>query len=265
MTVFLAVFKLAVSTLAGVISLGLRFLDLAYSLTTASVNGVMLAVADEPCVLPSQMEYIFRPSLSVTDITAGLLSLLMSMLNFPVVSVTAVTAVTVDGLASKKVTVVLVKGAPVATVPLKSADATGVLTGAVTGVVTGVVTGAATGVVTGAVTGAVVGVVAGVVAGAVVGVVPGVLAGVVPGVGVVNGVVRGVETGAVAVGDSAAGVLSGAGVGAAVDFSKLGSGVEPPPPQPVRITVAAVMSACERPWLTRWNGFFIRSLVDSVG
>lgn len=262
MTVFLAVFKLAVSTLAGVISLGLRFLDLAYSLTTASVNGVMLAVADEPCVLPSQMEYIFRPSLSVTDITAGLLSLLMSMLNFPVVSVTAVT---VDGLASKKVTVVLVKGAPVATVPLKSADATGVLTGAVTGVVTGVVTGAVTGVVTGAVTGAVVGVVAGVVAGAVVGVVPGVLAGVVPGVGVVNGVVRGVETGAVAVGDSAAGVLSGAGVGAAVDFSKLGSGVEPPPPQPVRITVAAVMSACERPWLTRWNGFFIRSLVDSVG
>jgi len=225
----------------------------------------MLAVADEPCVLPSQMEYIFRPSLSVTDITAGLLSLLMSMLNFPVVSVTAVT---VDGLASKKVTVVLVKGAPVATVPLKSADATGVLTGAVTGVVTGVVTGAVTGVVTGAVTGAVVGVVgvlAGVVADAVVGVVPGVLAGVVPGVGVVNGVVRGVETGAVAVGDSAAGVLSGAGVGAAVDFSKLGSGVEPPPPQPVRITVAAVMSACERPWLTRWNGFFIRSLVDSVG
>jgi len=238
-------------------SLGFRFLDLAYSLTTASVNGVMLAVADEPCVLPSQMEYIFRPSLSVTDITAGLLSLLMSMLNFPVVSVTAVT---VDGLASKKVTVVLVKGAPVATVPLKSTDETGVLTGAVTGVVTGVVTGAVTGVVTGAVTGAVVGVV-----GVLAGVVADAVVGVVPGVGVVNGVVRGVETGAVAVGDSAAGVLSGTGVGAAVDFSKLGSGVEPPPPQPVRITVAAVMSACERPWLTRWNGFFIRSLVDRVG
>lgn len=249
---FLAVLSAVVSTLAALMSEGFRFFDLAYSLTTASVKGVMLAVAEVPWVLPSQMEYILRPSLNVTDMMAGLLILDTSMLNLPEASVTVVT---VEGLASRKVTVELVKGAPVATVPPRRVLVAGVVVGRVTGGVTGVMTGGVTGVVTGAVTG----VVTGVVTGAVTGVVTGVVAGVVPGVGVVtgavNGVVRGVETGAVtgvvAAAVSGVSVLLVAGdvTGTVLVFSKVGSGAEPPPPppQPVNMTVAAVMMACEKP------------------
>lgn len=240
LTVFLAVLSAVVSTLVALMSEGLMFLDLAYSLTTASVKGVMLAVAEVPCMLPSQMEYILRPSLNVTDMMAGLLILETSMLNLPDASVTVVT---VDGLASWKVTVELVKGAPVATVPPKRV--------LVAGVITGKVTGAVTGGVTGTVTGGVAGVV---VAGVVAGVDPD--AGGVTGV--VNGVVKGVETGAgdgvVTAAGSGVATLLGAGVvaGAEFVFSKEGSGVAPPlpppppPPQPARMTVAAVMMACDK-------------------
>ena len=256
LTVFLAVLSAVVSTLVALMSEGLMFLDLAYSLTTASVKGVMLAVAEVPCMLPSQMEYILRPSLNVTDMMAGLLILETSMLNLPDASVTVVT---VDGLASWKVTVELVKGAPVATVPPKRVLVAGVITGKVTGAVTGGVTGTVTGGVAGVVAGGVAGVVAGGVTGVVVA---GVVAGVDPDAGgvtgVVNGVVKGVETGAgdgvVTAAGSGVATLLGAGVvaGAEFVFSKVGSGVAPPlpppppPPQPARMTVAAVMMACDK-------------------